>query len=431
MPRGAGPFSEAAVARLGEERLDHRFKGLPPDAEGLTAGALAAERRPLFTGGFTTPVLTLSAAALDHNLALMERWSAERDLAFAPHAKTAMAPQLFARQLARGAWGLTAATPAQVRVYRAFGVRRILLANEVVDPAALRMLAAELAADPGFRLLVYVDSARGVELMDTALRAAGAARPLDVLVELGADGGRTGARTEEECAAVADAVAATDTLRLAGVAGYEGEIPEADAGLVRTWLRRLTALAVEFDRTGRFAGAAEIVVSAGGSTWFDAVADVLAELPPLSAPVRKVLRAGAYVTHDDGLYRRKTPFNRHPEQGALLPALRLWAQVVSRPEPGRAYLNAGKRDAPYDIDLPEPQLVRSARDGSVRPAGGMTVVALADQHTFVELAEGAELEVGDWVGLGLSHPCTTFDKWQLIPLVEEDGTVTEYVRTFF
>ncbi|GAA0335144.1 amino acid deaminase [Streptomyces blastmyceticus] len=420
-----------ALARLAEERVDHRFKGLPPDAEGLTVGALAAERRSLFTDGFTTPVLALSAEALDHNLALMERWSAEHGLAFAPHGKTSLAPQLLERQLAHGAWGITAAVPTQVRVYRAFGVRRIFLANEVVDASALRWMAAELAADPDFRLVTYVDSVRGVELMDTALRAAGATRPLDVVVELGAEGGRTGIRTEADGTAVADAVAATDTLRLVGVAGYEAEIPGADGELVRAWLRRMTALAVEFDKAGRFAGVEEIVVSAGGSAWFDAVAEVFAELPPLSAPVLKLLRSGAYVTHDDGTYRQKTPFNRHPEEGALRPAFRLWAQVVSRPEPGRAYLNAGKRDAAYDLDLPEPQLVRSSRDGSVRPATGMRVVGLADQHAFVSLTEEAELEVGDWVGLGLSHPCTVFDKWQLIPLAEDSGTVTDYIRTFF
>ncbi|MEU5428806.1 amino acid deaminase [Streptomyces olivoreticuli] len=420
-----------ALARLAEEHVDHRFKGLPPDAEGLTVGALAAERRSLFTGGFTTPVLALSAEALDHNLALMERWSAEHGLAFAPHGKTSLAPQLLERQLAHGAWGITAAVPTQVRVYRAFGVRRIFLANEVVDEAALRWLAAELAADPDFRLVTYVDSVRGVELMDTALRAAGATRPLDVVVELGAEGGRTGIRTEADGIAVADAVAATETLRLVGVAGYEAEIPGADGELVRAWLRRMTALAVEFDKAGRFAGVEEIVVSAGGSAWFDAVAEVFAELPPLSAPVLKLLRSGAYVTHDDGSYRQKTPFNRNPEEGALRPAFRLWAQVVSRPEPGRAYLNAGKRDAAYDLDLPEPQTVRSARDGSVRPATGMRVVGLADQHAFVSLTEEAELEVGDWVALGLSHPCTVFDKWQLIPLAEDSGTVTDYIRTFF
>ncbi|GHF15999.1 MULTISPECIES: amino acid deaminase [Streptomyces] len=420
-----------AVARLALERVDHRFKGLPPDAEGRTVGELAAERRSLFTGGFTTPVLVLSAEALDHNLRVMERWSAEHGLAFAPHGKTSMAPQLFERQIAHGAWGITAANIAQVRVYRAFGIRRIFLANEVVDAAALRWLAGELTAHPDVQLILYVDSLRGVELMDEALRTGEFARPLDVVVELGVPGGRTGARTEAECEAVADAVAASDTLRLVGVACYEAEVPDANAERVGAWLRRLVALAAAFDKAGRFAGVEEIVVSAGGSSWFDVVGEVFAELPALSAPVLKLLRSGAYVTHDDGQYRRKTPFNRLAGEGELRPAFRLWAQVVSRPEPGQAFLNAGKRDAPYDLGLPEVQLVRSARDGAVRRASGMTITALADQHAFVALGEGAELEVGDWVGLGLSHPCTTFDKWQLIPLVTGDGTVTEFVRTFF
>lgn len=243
-------------------------------------------------------------------------------------------------------------------------MRRIFLANEVVDAAALRWLAGELATDQELRIVTYVDSVRGVELMDAALRDAGAGRPLDVVVELGAVGARTGVRTEAEGEAVADAVAATATLRLVGVAGYEAEIPDADAETVDAWLRRLTGLAVAFDKAGRFAGVEEIVVSAGGSAWFDAVASVFAELPPLSAPVLKLLRSGAYVTHDDGQYRRKTPFNRHPDEGALHPAFRLWAQVVSRPETGMAYLNAGKRDVSYDLDLPEPQVIRSARDGS-------------------------------------------------------------------
>ncbi|MEV4440030.1 amino acid deaminase [Streptomyces sp. NPDC049577] len=423
--------AHAALARLADEVVDHRFRGLPPDAEGTTVGALAAERRSLFTGGFSTPVLALSREALDHNLAVMERYSAGHGLAFAPHGKTSMAPQLFRRQLDHGAWGITAATPAQVRVYRAFGIRHVFLANEVVDAPALRWLAAETAADPDFRLILYVDSVRGVELMDAALRAAGATRPLDVVVELGAEGGRTGVRTEAEAERVADAVAGTPTLRLVGVAGYEAEIPGADGELVRAWLRRLTGLAVAFDKAGRFAGVEEIVVSAGGSSWFDAVAEVFAEVPALSGPVLKLLRSGAYLTHDDGQYRRKTPFNRHPDEGELRPAFRLWAQVVSRPEPGRAYLNAGKRDVPYDLGLPEPQVVRPMRGGEPRPADGMRVTGLADQHAFVELADGTELEVGDWVGLGLSHPCTTFDKWQLIPVADADGTVTEYVRTFF
>ncbi|CAL9513685.1 D-threonine aldolase [Streptomyces sp. enrichment culture] len=416
------------LAGLAGERVDHRFKGLPPDADGLTVGELAAQRRNLFTGGFTTPVLALSAERLEHNLGLMEAYAARHGLAFAPHGKTSMAPQLFRRQIEHGAWGITLAVPHQVRVAYGFGFRRILLANELVDAAALRWVAARLDADADFRLIVYVDSVRGVELMDAALR--GVSRPLEVVVELAAgEEARTGARTEAGCAAVADAVAATSTLRLVGVAGYEGEVPQATPEKVRAWLRRLVALAAEFDGAGRFAGLEEIVVSAGGSAWFDAVADVFAEVPGLSAPVLKLLRSGAYVSHDDGHYREATPFNRVPEEGALRSAFRLWAQVVSRPRAGQAFANAGKRDAAHDLHLPSARVVR--RDGAERPADGIEVTGLSDQHTWLRTEPGADLEVGDWIGLGLSHPCTSFDKWQLIPVVRADGTVVDYIRTFF
>lgn len=430
----AGAVADA-VAALAGERVDHRFKGLPPDAAGLTVGALAAERRNLFTGGFTTPVLALSAESVEANLALLEAYTERHGLAFAPHGKTSMSPELFARQLEHGAWGITAAVPHQVRVYRAYGIRRIFLANEVVDPVALRWLAAELDTDPDFTFVCYVDSARGVELMDEALRAAGATRPVDVVVELGAgQGARTGARTEADCAAVADAVSAVPTLRLVGVAGYEGEVPDASPERVREWLGRLVALAAGFDAAGRFGDLAadeEIVLSAGGSAWFDTVAEVFADVPELSRPVCKLLRSGAYVSHDDGHYRHLTPFNRVPDEGALRPAFRLWAQVVSRPSPDQAFVNAGKRDAAHDLDLPEAQVIRSARDGSVRPATGVTVTGLSDQHGWLRTDAGTGLEVGDWIGMGLSHPCTSFDKWQLIPLAEADGTVTGYLRTFF
>ncbi|MEU1000714.1 MULTISPECIES: amino acid deaminase [Streptomyces] len=419
-----------SLARLAAERVDHRFKGLPPDADGLTVAELAGQRRNLFTGGFATPVLALSAERLEHNLTLMETYAARHGLAFAPHGKTSMAPQLFQRQIEHGAWGITLAVPHQVRVARAFGTRRVFLANELVDAPALRWIAAELDADPDFELVCYVDSVRGVELMDAALRDARATRPVDVVVELAAgEGARTGVRTETGCAAVADAVAGTRTLRLVGVAGYEGEVPKADTERVTAWLRRLVALAADFDKAGRFAGLDEIVVSAGGSAWFDAVAEVFAEIPELSRPVLKLLRSGAYVSHDDGHYRKLTPFNRVPEEGALEPAFRLWTQVVSRPSAEQAFVNAGKRDAAYDLHLPFAQVIR--RDGAERPATGVSVTALSDQHAWLATTPEADLEVGDWVGLGLSHPCTSFDKWQLIPVAEADGTVVDYVRTFF
>jgi D-serine deaminase-like pyridoxal phosphate-dependent protein len=349
-----------------------------------------------------------------------------------------MAPELFARQLEHGAWGITLAVPHQVRVARAFAVPRVFLANELVDPAALRWLAGELDADPDFEFIAYVDSVRGVQLMDEALTAAGARRPVDVVVELGAgEGARTGARTEAECAAVARAAAASTRLRLVGVAGYEGEVPQADPERVRAdpervraYLRRLVALAGTLDGEGAFGEAERIVVSAGGSAWFDVVAEVFADLAGagLSAPVLPLLRSGAYVTHDDQHYAKVTPFTRVP--GHLEPAFRLWAQVLSRPAPGQAFLNAGKRDVPYDLGLPLPLAVRG--QGGVRPAPeGLRASGISDQHLWLDVPPADPLRVGDLVGLGLSHPCTTFDKWQLIAVARADGTITDYVRTFF
>lgn len=421
-------MDHAALQALGDTVVDWRFKGLPPRSQGSTVAELAAARVNLFEDGFSTPVLTLDADALRHNLELMARWTTAHDLAFAPHGKTPLAPQLYQRQLALGAWGITAAVPSHVRMYRAFGVQRIFLANELVDAAALAWLAAELDADPDFRFLCYVDSVRGIELME---RTPGERR-IDVVVELGAEGARTGVRGVPAALDLAARAAASSRLRLVGAVGYEGTIAAGtdDRAPIRAWLADLVELAHRADAAGLFADTDEIVVSAGGSEHFDLVAEALtADALRLSRPTLRLLRSGAYVTHDHLHYAEVTPL--HAPADTLRPALRLWAQVVSRPEPGLALLNAGKRDLPYDLGLPLPLLVRDPDGGAVRPATGLRVDKLADQHAFVEVEPEDPLRVGDWVALGLSHPCTALERWKLIPEVESDGTVTDYLHTFF
>ena len=83
----------------------------------------------------------------------------------APHGKTSMSPELVGAQLAAGAWAISAATPAQVRVFWEFGVPRVLLANELVDRAGIAWIAQNLTVDPAREFLCYVDSLRGVEIL--------------------------------------------------------------------------------------------------------------------------------------------------------------------------------------------------------------------------------------------------------------------------
>ncbi|MEV4555478.1 amino acid deaminase [Kitasatospora sp. NPDC049285] len=426
--RAEGPgIDPAAVAALAEERLDWRFKALPADAWGRTV------REYLATGptldAFGTPLLTLDAAALDHNLRTMAAWCDRAGVRLAPHGKTTMAPALWQAQLAAGAHAITLANLPQLHVARAFGVQRVLLANTLLDPAGLGWLAAELDRDPGFAFTSWVDSVDSVRQMDAALRATGATRPVEVLVELGGPGGRTGARGVPAALEVAAAVLAAPTLRLAGVGGYEGALAhDATDTALATVRGYLADLAELHHRLAADYPTATPVVTAGGSAYFDTVAE---ELVPLAAQVPGtlvVVRAGAYLAHDDGFYRGISPLARTAAT-PLRSALHGWARVVSHPEPQLALLDAGKRDLPFDEGLPEPQLVRGA--GALT---GAAVTALNDQHAFLRDA-GSRAPVGAVLRLGLSHPCTAFDKWSLIPVLDhadaEHPRVVDLVRTYF
>jgi D-serine deaminase-like pyridoxal phosphate-dependent protein len=423
----AGTLDTDAVDALREERLDWRFKAVPAGAHGLTAGAFADARPRL--SGFGTPLLTLDAGALEHNTAVVAGWAANAGVLLAPHGKTTMAPQLWRRQLEAGAWGVTLANLPQLRVARAFGVSRLLLANTLVDPEGLAWLSAELERDPAFTFLAWIDSPHTVTLMDEALRAAGARRPVDVCVELGGPHGRTGVRGEQQALQIAEAVRRSPVLRLAGTGGYEGALAHDDSAesfeTVRGWLRRLASLhtRLPYETT-------RPVVTAGGSAFPDLVAQELAGLPDADV----ILRSGAYLVHDDGFYRGISPFGRTgrlPGTRPLRSAMHGWARVVSRPEADLALLDAGKRDLSFDEGLPEPQ---GLRGGAALP-GPAEITALNDQHAFLRGPGAGGTRIGDVVRLGPSHPCTALDKWTLIPVVDDaddpDPLVVDLVRTWF
>jgi D-serine dehydratase len=430
----------AALAGLRERPIGRTEKGFgriaadPAGPGGSVTSASLAARRPYLLGGeFMLPVLVLREAALEQNIAAMAGYCAAAGVGLAPHGKTTMAPQIIARQLAAGAWGMTAATIAQVQVYRAFGVPRVLIANELTDPGGIGWLAAELAADPGFECYAYVDSAAGVALLDGLLRAAGARRPLPVLVELGQPGGRAGARSTDEALAVARAAGSAGMLRLAGAAGFEGNISAGDAAAtaaaVARFCRELRTLG---DLLPADPAGLPHLLSAGGSGYFDIVADELTAVRPGRPRPEVLLRSGAYVTYDHGLYAAIGPGPARPGRTgpALVPALELWAPVLSRPEPGLAVASAGRRDTGFDHGLPVPLRIRHP-DGRETPAAGLHVTKLDDQHAYLNVPAGSPLAAGDLICLGISHPCTTFDKWRVIPVADEEYRVIDAVHTFF
>lgn len=417
---------------------DWQYKGWPSSSCASDIRKITAKKPNLFTGDFMFPVATISTSRLRHNLRTVSQFCDDIGVSLAPHAKTTLSPEIIRWQLDAGAWAITAATANHARLFRNFGVPRVLIAHELVDPAGVRWAANELAADPEAEILCLADSVAGVQIMEDALSKQPEGRPIDVLVELGIAGGRSGCRSVAEALEVAARVAASPRLRLVGAEAYEGIIGISKSSLaaVDDLLHRLRSLVQQLEEKALLDHLEEVIVSAGGSMYTDRVADVLTSKWKLSKPVRVVLRPGCYVTHDSRHYAEsapfglRTPMDSYPE---LQPALTIWSYVVSRPEPGLALLGFGKFDASYDVHLPTPVSVRRrGHDDSPRPlAGELELARLDDQHAYMRVPEDFSLSVGDVVGCGISHPCTTFERWRVIPLIDNDHNVTGAIRTFF
>jgi D-serine dehydratase len=413
------------------------FRGLPL-LSGLRRGADELVGARLLDGDVSFPIAVLKREELDNNAAWMKLFAKSRGVSLWPHGKTSMAPGVFKRQIEDGAGWLTLASATQARVAREAGIRRILIANQVVNRHDLAYLARELSRDPDLDLMLFVDSVAGVELLDAALEAAECPRRLGILIEIGVAQGRAGVRSAEEAAEIARVIATRPRLALMGLAGYEGVFTPKDpegAAKVQRYLDYVADIAGVLDAEGLFREK-EIILTAGGSKFFDLVAKRF-QAVSLSRPVSTVIRCGCYLFHDVGIYEEAMQQlyvrdKAAAELGRLRPALEIWAEVQSRPEPTRAIVAMGRRDASYDAGLPTPQLwCRPARNAQALPLTDCRMVALNDQHGFLEVPADSPLAVGDIVGFGISHPCTVFDKWQLLCVVDRNYVVAETVRTYF
>ncbi|RYZ01070.1 MAG: hypothetical protein EOO24_15570 [Comamonadaceae bacterium] len=431
--------------------LSTLMKGVPQSFDGLARSAVAAQAASVTAQDLPFPVATLRRSALQGNSAWFQALMRERGAELAPHGKTTMSPELFALQADGGCWALTLATFHQVRVARAAGWRRILLANEAVGKQELAYYIAELNADPSFDFYLYVDSVEGVERLRAAMQAHGATRPLQVLLEVGYANGRCGVRNVEDALRVCQAVRATQgALQLMGVSGFEGLNQyggPADREVnARTFLRHLADIVREVDRQQYFDGALTLV-SAGGSAFYDLVLAELGTLA-LARPHRVVVRSGCYLTHDNLLYRSlqgeveerlgldAAASGSDASAGRpglrLRPAIEVWGQVISAPDDQTVILCAGRRDYGQDAGNPVPTRwfqAKLGRWGALPPQ--LRVGMVSDQHTNLTTEPGHRIEVGDLICLGVSHPCTTFDKWQVLYVIDEDSTVVDAVRTWF
>jgi len=422
--------------------IDDRIKGIPPGIEPFELRHIDRQGWNVLAEHLPLPLAVLKTSALEHNRGWMQRFIALTGVQLYPHGKTTMSPQLFALQLQDGARGISLATIHQLAIARRFGVKRMLLANQLIAPPAIDYVVEQLQQDDELELMCLVDSAETVRRLSTTAKRHGLSRPIDVLLEVGVPGGRCGVRDLSSAIAVARAVTAAGSgLRLRGIEGFEGSVAgatlEETEAAIRNYLSFLWEVAENFCSEGLL-DPDTMLFSAGGSAFFDLVVEASQRQGRAGRP-EGILRSGCYLTHDNILYQQwhQRMLNRSPQAAelgeGLQGALELWAYVQSRPESTRAVLTLGRRDCSYDIHLPI--LTQWYRPGEhelpVAIPAGHRIASLNDQHALADVPEDSPLRVGDMVAAGISHPCTTFDKWQLIPLVDDHYQVTGAVRTFF
>jgi D-serine dehydratase len=361
------------------------------------------------------------------------------------------------------------------------GLRIVFLVDSLAQLASIEQwhaqtigapVAAPVAAPLAASVAAPVPAAVAAAVVGSVAQALGQPpQAFEVLLEIGVAHGRTGCREHAQALQLAQRIKASPAVQLVGLECYEGlgatGQSNADLAYAADLMQRVTALALASDAAGLFE-ADEVLLSAGGSAIFDLVSRSLT--PKLSKPVRGVLRSGCYITHDQGGYQRYAQAMQ-PRLAALgcgsglQAALEVWAAVQSTPEPGLAILTVGKRDISYDQEMPS--VLRFCKRGSTQQQAAPAawkVSALNDQHAYLRTGEtnrdavvagdagsasaadevgsagdaGAAvdagalaLRVGDLVCLGISHPCTTFDKWRWMPLVDEDGNVVDALTTCF
>jgi D-threonine aldolase len=302
-------------------------------------------------GDLSTPALVVDATAVEENLATMA--AALPGTRCRPHVKAHKCTALARDQHAHGHTGFTCATPREIAGLAAAGlVDDLLLANEVVDPERLGMLAALDA-----RVTVAVDSMATIE-------AAARAGIRECLIDVSVGMPRCGCDAVE-AGALADA-ARTQGLEVRGVMGYEGHVvglPDR-AERVRQTAESMAVLAQAHDAVGGD------VVSAGGTGTYD-INELATEI-----------QAGSYALMDTAYGELGVPFRL---------SLHVEATVISvNGRAGFAVADCGLKALGMDHGNPTVE--------------GGDVWFCSDEHVTFSPADGAALpSVGDHVRVRPAH----------------------------
>lgn len=321
-----------------------------------------------------TPAMVIDLDAFERNIDSVAKYILGNGVQWRPHSKGHKSPAIAHKQIAAGAIGVTCAKLGEAEVMAANGIRDILVSNQVVGPIKTRRLAALCHhAD----VIVAVDNPKNVDELEAAAAAAGS-RPR-ILIEYNNGMERCGV-DREGALALARQLAACKHLRFAGLMAWEGHTMAMKAGADRdAEIVRAIADLVSVADAIRAEGIPVDIVSVGGSGTY---------MTSAKQPGVTEIQAGNAIFGDIDYIQ----FGANVE-----PALSLMAQVVSRPNPTRVMVDAGRKSVDPSRMQPVPQGLEITGN-----------IGLSAEHGTINLARPSETpDLGDRVyfRIGYSDQC--------------------------
>ena len=307
---------------------------------------------------------------MEQNLETMAGFFCQRPAKLRPHFKNHRVLELAARQMERGAIGITCSRLWQAERLASFGIRDILIANEIAGEAPTRRFVKLSCEVPA---LVAVDNSSVVA--DMARLARDYKAEVNVLVDVDLGLKRCGLPPGETAAGLAKTVVQSG-LRFRGLMGYEGHLQPLPPGAEkqRAVLEAMQGLA-HTRKLIESAGIAVDIVSCGGTGDYSIAGayDGVTEN-----------QAGSYLLMDTWY----APFA--PDFKVALSVL---VTVVSKTAGERLVVDAGCKAISGERGLP-----------SVKGIDGLRLKALHAEHAVIEIKTSAlKVEVGDKIEIAVHY----------------------------
>ncbi len=343
-------------------------------------------------GEVDTPSLLLDRDAFEANIETMASYFRGKHTKLRPHFKSHKCTRIARAQMAAGATGITCAKLGEAEVLADAGIRKILIANEIVGPVKIaRLIKLAQRADP----IVAVDCAENIRMLSEA--AVKADVTIGIFVEVDVGLRRCGVQPGEPALKLAQLVASMPGLKFRGLQGYEGHVVDLRDEAER--IAKVSAAMQHVVTTRRLIEASGLPVelASGGGTGSYTITGNIDGMDEV--------QAGSYAAMDWWYNDIRPEFRQ---------AMSILTTVISRPKPDIAVIDVGRKGVGAEMGPPR---VKNLPGAEIANFG-------SEEHAMIRLPADANVKVGDHLEIIPSHGCTTSNLYREF-IVHKNGVVTD------